>query len=164
MGLKVLNCLSHVPNPPNSTSGFPGAEEEVPRASRIECVGLSQGNFRREEWGWVGASKEVGIFKSSRKFPRGSPIYYLPDEGKKPLAEQALLAALPATTLIHVYEGKEGGSKAAPVGGEAVSVDGQRAETTHTLPGRQAEEAGKRWGKSVVTKMKALLNVSGGAS
>lgn len=107
MGLKVLNCLSHVPNPPNSTSGFPGAEEEVPRAPRIECVGLSQGNFRREEWGWVGvgvgASKEVGIFKSSRKFPRGSPIYYLPDEGKKPLAKQALLAALPPTTLIPVW-------------------------------------------------------------
>lgn len=99
MGLKVLNCISHVPNPSNSTSRFSGAEEEVPKASRIECVGLSQGNCRREEWGWagvgVGTSKEVGIFKSSMKFPRGSPIYYLPDEGKKPPAKQAVLAALP---------------------------------------------------------------------
>lgn len=63
-----------------------------------------------------------------------------------------------------MYEGKEGGFEAAPVGGEAVSVDGQRAETAHTLPRRPAEEAGQRWGKSVVTGMKALLNVLDGAS
>lgn len=120
--------------------GLPGAEEEVPRVPRVECIGLSQGNCRREGWGGWG-------WESSGA-PRTVPFIICQRKGRRHWqAEQASLAALPPTTVTRVCEGREGESTVAPVGGEAVRVEGQRAEMTHTLPRRQAGEAGNRWGK-----------------
>lgn len=145
-----LGRISHMQNLPKSTSGFPGAKKEVSGGHPGESVfAWANETMGERDWGQEPLSEEVGISKSSRKYPRDEVRFNICQiEGRSHWLSKNCWMLCPLPYLHMCMKEGSVALKWHPVstgGGECRWAG--RAEAISIIPWRQAEEAGERWVK-----------------